>query len=140
MDSATVLTWSVVGIAVVAALVLWVILAKGRRIPGLHVFRASRWSRGNHLFPTQVAVTATSVVQYTPRWIGRLEHSIHMAHIASVEVDTNLFFADVQIETSGGSDPVRCYGHRKKDALEMKRLIEQFQTDYYKGQGGPRVS
>ncbi len=140
MDSATVLTWSVVGIAVVAALVLWVILAKGRRIPGSHVFRASRWSRGNHLFPTQVAVTATSVVQYTPRWIGRLEHSIHMAHIASVEVDTNLFFADVLIETSGGSDPVRCYGHRKKDALEMKRLIEQFQTDYFKGQGGPRVS
>jgi hypothetical protein len=140
MDSATVLTWSAIGIAIVAALVVWVILAKGRPLPGPHVFRASRWSRGNHLFPTQVVVTPTSVVQYTPRWIGRLEHSIHMAHIASVEVDTNLFFADVLIETSGGSDPVRCYGHKKRDALEMKRLIEQFQTDYYKGQGGPRVS
>ena len=140
MDTATALTWAAVGIAVVAVLMLWVILAKGRPIAGPHVFRASRWSRGNHLFPTQVAVTPVSVVQYTPRWIGRLEHSIHMAHIASVEVDTNLFFADVMIETSGGSDPVRCYGHKKRDALEMKRLIEQFQTDYYKGQGGPRVT
>ena len=140
MDSATVLTWSAVGIAVVAAMLLWVIFAKGRPVPGPHVFRASRLSRGNRLFPTQVAVTPTSVVQYTPRWIGRLEHSIHMAHIASVEVDTNLFFADVLIETSGGSDPVRCYGHKKQDALEMKRLIEQFQSDYYKGQGSPRVS
>ena len=139
MDSTTLLTWVAVGVAVVAALFVWFILAKGRRIPGPHVFRASRWSRGNHLFPTQVAVTPTSVVQYTPRWIGRLEHSIHMAHISSVEVDTNLFFADVMIETSGGSDPVRCYGHKKGDALEMKRLIEQFQSDYYRGQG-PRVS
>jgi len=54
-----------------------------------------------------------------------------MAHVASVEIDTNLFFSNVVIETSGGSDPVRCHGHRKGDALEMKRLINQFQSAYY---------
>ena len=141
MDSsaAPVLIWTGIGLVAVAAMMVWIIHAKGRPVPGPHVFRASRWSRGNHLFPTQVAVVPTSVVQYTPQWIGRREHSIHMAHISSVEVDTNLFFANVLIETSGGSDPVHCYGHKKRDALEMKRLVEQFQTDYYKGQG-PRVS
>lgn len=126
-----------VAAAVVALLALWVVL-RGRPVPGEHVFRASRWSRGNHLFPTQVAVTPTSVVKYTPEWIGRREHSIHIAHISSVEVDTNLFFSNVVIETSGGSDPVHCHGHRKRDAIEMKRLINEYQTSYYgKGQTPP---
>jgi len=124
------------GAAVAVAVLAWFIWRKGRRIPGEHVFRASRWSRGNHLFPTQVSVTPTSVVQVTPQWIGRRDHSIHMAHVSSVEVDTKLFFANVVIETSGGSDPVHCYGHRKRDAVEMKRLIEQFQSEYFRSSGG----
>ncbi len=117
-------------LAVLALLVAWVGM-RGRPIPGEHVFRASRWSRGNHLFPTQVAITPSSVTHYTPEWIGRREHSIHMAHVSSVEIDTNLFFSNVVIETSGGSEPVRCHGHRKRDAIEMKQLIEQYQSDYY---------
>jgi hypothetical protein len=72
------------------------------------------------------------VTHYTPEWIGRREQSIHMAHVSSVEIDTNLFFANIVIETSGGSEPVRCHGHRKRDAVEMKRLINQFQSNYYK--------
>ena len=108
---------------------------RGRRMAGEHVFRASRWSRGNHLFPTQVAITPSSVVHYTPQWIGRREHSIHMAHVASVEIDTNLFFSNVVIETSGGSEPVRCHGHRKRDAVEMKRLINEYQSQYYGNRG-----
>ena len=66
----------------------------GRSPPG-DVFRASRLSAGNHLFPTQVLITPTSVVQYTPRWIGRQEESIHMAHVASVKIDTGLLLSDV---------------------------------------------
>jgi len=117
-------------LAVLALLAAWVGM-RGRPIPGDHVFRASRWSRGNHLFPTQVAITPSSVTHYTPEWIGRREHSIHMAHVSSVEIDTNLFFSNVVIETSGGSEPVRCHGHRKRDAIEMKQLIEKYQSDYY---------
>lgn len=120
------------GIAVLALLGVWIAM-RGRPIAGDRVFRASRWSRGNHLFPTQVAITPTNVVHYTPQWIGRREHSIHMAHVASVEIDTNLFFSNVVIETSGGSDPVRCHGHRKRDAIEMKRLINEYQSAYYRG-------
>jgi hypothetical protein len=106
---------------------------KGRKLPGDHVFRASRLSRGNLLFPTQVMVTPTSVVHYTPELVGGREHSMHISHVASVLIDRNLFFSDVLIESSGGTSPVRCHGHRKRDAVEMKRLIEQYQSDYYRG-------
>jgi hypothetical protein len=130
-DTNPLLIWLVGGaVAVLALLVAWVIV-RGRPMPGDHVFRASRWSKGNHLFPTQVAIAPASVTHYTPQWIGRREQSIHMAHVASVEIDTNLFFSNVVIETSGGSDPVRCHGHRKRDAVEMKRLINQFQSEYF---------
>jgi hypothetical protein len=40
------------------------------------------------------------------------------------------------IESSGGASPVRCHGHRKSDAVEMKRLIEQFQSEYYRASKG----
>jgi hypothetical protein len=136
-DTNTLLYWIIGGVAAIVAAVVAVVVVRGRRLPGDHVFRASRWSRGNHLFPAQVAVTPTEVVQYVPGWVGRREHTIHMAHIASVDISTNLFFSNVVIETSGGSDPVRCHGHRKRDAMEMKRLINEFQSAYYKGGGRP---
>ena len=131
-ETTTLLYWVLGGAAVIVAALAAVVAARGRLIAGDRVFRASRWSRGNHLFPTQVAISSTNVVHYTPQWIGRREQSIHMAHVASVEIDTNLFFSNVVIETSGGSEPVRCHGHRKRDAIEMKRLINEYQTAYYR--------
>jgi hypothetical protein len=59
---------------------------------------------------------------------------MHIAHVASVLIDRNLFFSDVLIESTGGTSPVRCHGHRKADAVEMKQRIEQFQSEYYRGQ------
>jgi len=51
---------------------LWLLIVwqKGRPFASGDVFRASRLSRGNRLFPTQVLITDSSVVQFTPRWIG----------------------------------------------------------------------
>jgi hypothetical protein len=121
-------------VAVVILLLMTVIWRKGRPFTPGHVFRASRLSSGNRLFPTQVQITPTAIVHHTPRFIGRSEHSIHVAHVSSVRVDTGMIFSDVYIETSGGASPVKCHGHRKSDALEMKRLIEQFQSTYYRQQ------
>ena len=117
----------VFGVAGLFVLFFWY---KGRPIAGAHVFRASRFSRGNLWFPTQVSVTPVAVVHYTPEIVGGREHSMHISHVASVLIDRNLFFSDVLIESSGGTSPVRCHGHRKADAVEMKRLIEQYQTDH----------
>ena len=134
-DTGTALSGDALWLAggVLAALIGLLVLFfwyKGRRLPGDHVFRTSRFSRGNLWFPTQVSVTPLAVVHYTPELFGGREHSMHISHVASVLIDRNLFFSDVQIESSGGTSPVRCHGHRKADAVEMKRLIELYQSDH----------
>ena len=126
-----------VGAGAILALVLWIVWQKGRPFAEGDVFRASRLSSGNHLFPTQVLVTPSTVVQYKPRWIGRQEETIHMAHVASVKIDTKLLFSNVMIETSGGSDPILCHGHRKRDAVAMKALVERYQNEYYRSGARP---
>ena len=125
------LWWVLVAAAAIVALVGWWVWLKGRPFTTGDVFRASRFSRGNRLFPTQVAITPSSVVQYRPRWFGKQELTIHMAHVASVNIDTGMLLSNVLIETSGGSDPIICHGHRKQDAVRMKELIERYQTDHF---------
>ena len=131
-------TWLWWTVAVAAAgVLLWLVIVwrKGRPFAPGDVFRASRFSRGNRIFPTQVLITPTSVVQYTPLWIGRQEESIHMAHIASVKIITGMLLSDVLIETSGGASPIKCHGHLKRDAVRMKALVEAHQNDYYRSGG-----
>jgi len=125
------------GLVVVAALALflWVLWLKGKPFAPGDVFRASRLSSGNRLLPTQVLITPSNVVQFTPQWFGRYEHSIHIAHIASVGIDTHILFSDVYIETSGGAAPIHCKGHMKGDAVRMKELIEGYQGAYYASGG-----
>ena len=118
-------------------LVVW-IAVKTRPVAGEHVFRASRWSRGNRLFPAQVVITPATITLFHPQWIGRLEESIHIAHVASIKIDTNIVFSDVLIETTGGHHPIVCHGHTKGDAVEMKAWIERFQSEYYRKADGVR--
>jgi len=134
MSGEVVWLWWAGGAALaVLLLAVTIVVGKGRPFAAGDVFIASRLSSGNHLFPTQVLISSASVVQYTPRWIGRQEESIHIAHIASVKIDTKLLLSDVLIETSGGASPIRCHGHHKGDAVRMKALIEDYQTAYYRG-------
>jgi hypothetical protein len=138
---ATAVTLLVIVVALVLLLTvaMWLVF---RNLPFVDsdVFRASRLSRGNRLFPTQVAVTPTSVVHYRPYWFGAHEHSIHLAHVASVRVDSRLLFADVLIETTGGEGGIRCTGHRKRDAARLKALIEERQSGYYRPEAQPPVA
>ena len=71
-------------------------------------------------------------MQYTPRWIGHREEVIHIAHVASVKITAGAILSDLEIETSGGSDPILCHGHRKSDAMKIKSLVEQYQGVYYR--------
>ncbi len=132
------LAWTAAALAALAFLFLFIVWKKGRPFASGDVFRASRLSSGNRLFPTQVAISPISVVHYTPEWFGRLEHSMHMAHVASVRIDTNLMFSNLYIETTGGASPIKCHGHRKGDAVRMKELIEGYQTEYYKGRSADK--
>ena len=137
MDPISLTVLAVVVLAAVLALPAFLIWRKGRPAVAGEVFRASRLSRGNRIFPTQVIVTPHSVIHYTPQWIGRHEHSIHIAHVSSVRIDTGLMFSDVVIETTGGSGAINCRGHHKGDAIRIKQLIEEFQSAYYRAGAGP---
>jgi hypothetical protein len=138
MGSESIWLWPAVVAAAILGVFGWIVWQKGRPFAPGDVFRASRVSRGSHLFPTQVLISPTSVVHYTPHWIGRQEESIHIAHVASVKIDTGLMLSNVLIETTGGASPIRCHGHHKGDAIRMKALIEQYQNEYYRGGGAER--
>jgi hypothetical protein len=92
------------------------------------IFFANRLAKNNLFFPTQVVINPESVIRYQKRWIGAEEESIGIPQVASVRIDTGLLWSDVVIESSGGTDPIRCHGHRNVDALAMQSLIRQYQT------------
>jgi len=92
------------------------------------VFTSSRWTSGNRIFPTQIAVFPTKVVRFTPKWVGHEEQTISIDQIASVRVSAGLFFADVIIETTGGSQPIVCHGHWKSDAEGIREKISGAQA------------
>ena len=91
-------------------------------------FQASRWTTGNRLFPTIIEVTATAVVRRKRTWFTVNELSIHLSKVASVRIDTGLLWADLLVESTGGSDPLVSHGHSKADAHRIKDLIEAAQS------------
>ena len=92
-----------------------------------HVFAASRWTRGNRIFPTRIAVGPDHVVRIRRKFFGRTEESIAIAKVASVQITTGLLWSDIRIDSSGGTDPIVSHGHSKADAVRIRGLVEQFQ-------------
>lgn len=92
-------------------------------------FQASRWTKGNFLFPTVIEIDAKAVARRKRRWLGVDEIAISLSKVASVHIKTGVIWADVLIESSGGTDPLASHGHRKADARRIKELIEGYQAD-----------
>ena len=91
-------------------------------------FTASRWTKGNLWFPTRIVVSPLRVSRVKRRLFGSNEESISMSQVASVKISTGVFWSDIVIESSGGTDPVTSHGHRKRDALRVRDLVEGFQA------------
>jgi hypothetical protein len=98
-------------------------------------FVASRWTQGNHLFPTVIEMTDTAVVRRKRSWFSTNEMSIHLQRVASVHIDTGIFWADILVESTGGTDPLKSHGHRKVHARRIKELIEAAQTASLRPEG-----
>ena len=92
------------------------------------IFKASRWTRGNFLFPTYIEVSDKSVTRSKRSWFSRDEMSISITKVASVHVKTGMIWSEILIESSGGTDPIASHGHRKADAVRIKELIENAQA------------
>jgi hypothetical protein len=92
-------------------------------------FRASRWTRGNFLFPTVIEVSDRAVIRHKRSWFSKDEISISISKVASVHIKTGIIWADILIESTGGSDPLASHGHRKSDARRIRELVETAQGD-----------
>jgi hypothetical protein len=92
------------------------------------VFRASRWTKGNRIWPAQVAVFPTRVVRYKMQPFGQFQEAIGIDQVATVSVHPRRFFGDVIISTIGGSQPIHCHGHRRRDAEAIRRRITEAQA------------
>lgn len=103
-------------------------------------FQASRWTHGNFLFPTVIEVTDRAVLRRKRRWFGSDEVSISLAKVASVHIRTGLIWADILIESSGGTDPLASHGHSKAAARRIKELIESYQAAVPREAEGPARS
>jgi hypothetical protein len=100
-------------------------------------FAASRWTRGNHIFPTRIVVTPLHVSRVKSRLFGTTEESIAIAQVASVEIKTGVIWSEIRIDSTGGAEPITSHGHSKKDAVRIRELIESYQAA---AQSGARVT
>ncbi len=91
-------------------------------------FAASRWTQGNFLFPTKLTINAQRVARVKSRFFGSNEESIPISKVASVHISTGVFWAEIVIESTGGTDPITSHGHRKSDAQRIRDLIESYQA------------
>ena len=91
-------------------------------------FTASRWTQGNFFFPTRLVVSPQRVARVKSRLFGSNEESIGMSKIASVHISTGVFWSEIVIESTGGTDPITSHGHRKADAQRIRSLIETYQA------------
>jgi hypothetical protein len=93
-------------------------------------FTASRWTHGNFLFPTRLLVSPQRVSRIKSRFFGSNEESIAMSKVASVHIATGVFWSEIVIESTGGTDPITSHGHRKADAQRVRDLIERYQAQF----------
>src|SRR5947207_14836703 len=91
-------------------------------------FAASRWTRGNHIFPTRIVVTPLHVSRVKSRMFGTTEESIAISQVASVQIKTGVIWSEIRIDSTGGADPITSQGHSKSDAIHIRELIESHQA------------
>jgi len=92
------------------------------------VFKASRWTRGNFIFPTRFEITDDAVVRRKRSWFSIQEETMHLSRVASVGIDAGILFADVRIESTGGGEDLVSHGHWKRDARAIRDRIQAWQT------------
>ena len=93
------------------------------------VFRASRWTRGNRLFPTCIEVSDKAITRRKKSWFSQDEMTISISKVASVHIKTGMMWSTILIESSGGTDALTSNGHTKGDARRIKELVENAQAD-----------
>jgi hypothetical protein len=92
------------------------------------IFTASRWTQGNFFFPTKLIVSPQRVSRIKSRLFGSNEETMAIPKVASVHIATGVFWSEIRIESTGGTDPITSHGHRKADAQRIRDLVESYQA------------
>lgn len=88
------------------------------------IFIASRISADhNVLFPDRIDIEEDGVTYYKGCIIGYSSISIPRTSISSVRLNSNILFADIIIESSGGRR-IEINGLSKRDAREIYELLQ----------------
>ena len=96
-------------------------------------FTASRWTKGNRIFPTKISVSPVQVIKTKRSWFSSDEESINIRHISSVRIKTGVLWSDIWIESSGGTNQIYSHGHTKRDAQSIKQMVEDHQRAFKEG-------
>lgn len=91
-------------------------------------YQSSRWTSGNFLFPDMITLAEDGIHYTKRRFFGSNEEHINYRAVSSMKVSSGMFFANICIETSGGSQPVMVQGLSKNAAKEIKETVSQKQT------------
>jgi hypothetical protein len=96
------------------------------------VFRSSRWSSGNLFFPDQLTLAGDGMHFRKGALFGSQEEHIKYRAVASLRIKNGIFLANLNVETSGGSQPIFMNGLWKSAAREIQAAVQAAQTS------GPR--
>ena len=90
-------------------------------------FISSRWTSGNLYFPDMLTLDNDAIIYKKSAIVGSKEEHINYKSVASVKLKNGMIFADLIIETSGGSQSIIIRGLSKRDANKASELIRKIQ-------------
>jgi hypothetical protein len=90
------------------------------------IFKTSRLSAGNLVFPMRIEVWPDKIVRIKPHLAGADLKTIRMDQVASVQIRTGPL-AGIRIESKGG-DHIAGHGFASRDVTDMQEMIEQYRT------------
>ncbi len=90
-------------------------------------FIASRWTAGNLYYPDMLTLDNDAIIYKKSALVGSKEEHINYKSVASVKLKSGMIFADLVIETSGGSQSITIRGLSKQDAIKASELIRKIQ-------------
>jgi hypothetical protein len=90
-------------------------------------YKSSRWSSGNFFFPDRLMVAEDGLHFRKGALFGSQEEHIHYRAIASLRINNGVFLATMDIETSGGSQPIHINGLWKSAAREIQAAVQAAQ-------------
>ena len=95
---------------------------------GEKIFYSSRWSSGNLFFRDRLKLASDGMHFRKGAIFSSQEEHINYRAIASLRIKNGIFLSNLNIETSGGSQPIYINGLWKSAAKEVQALVQTAQS------------